>query len=74
MRRPSRRSKASRLRRGSDASKGGPKVRIRFPPAASQQRTMQWLRRGLIGAELRSRDGKDRSKDCEVAAFIAELP
>jgi hypothetical protein len=53
---------------------GGPRVRIRLPPAASQQRTMQWLRRGLVGAEFRSRDGKDRRKDCEVAAFIAERP
>jgi hypothetical protein len=41
---------------------GGPRVRIHLPPAASQQRTMQWLRRGLVGAQLRSRDGKDRRK------------
>src|SRR5271169_6994541 len=33
-----------------------PMVRIHLPPAASQQRTVQWLRRALVGAEPRSRE------------------
>jgi hypothetical protein len=47
-------------------SRPEPEVRIHLPPAASQQRTMQWLRRGLVGAELRSREER-------IGARIARL-
>jgi len=68
MRRLSRRSKASRLRRGSDASNGGPKVRIRFPPTA----TGTWLLRlaappdagrwrSITGESIRWKDSNPRS-------------
>jgi hypothetical protein len=43
------------------------------PPAASQQRTVQWLRRALVGAELRSREREpsDQARFCGPPSRLA---